>query len=289
MDMDVYNDLPHLPDREAGGHKGTFGTVIVVGGHGTMIGAPAMTAHAAYRSGAGLVKVAVSAKVLPHVIVIEPSVVGVELTGSAEEEVAAIERADEKGEAVLAIGPGLGKGDRQTDLVTRLLRGSRKLVLDADGLNALASTGEPAPINDASPSRVFTPHPGEFRRLAEPLGIEHDPTDREQRPTAAAALARAHRAVVLLKGEQPVVSDGEQQWVAPLGSPLLGAAGTGDTLTGCVAAMLAQGAEAFDAARLAVAAGQLAARQWEIQHGSSGMLARELADGLPAAMQAMRT
>src|SRR5690606_15237911 len=142
----------------------------------------------------------------PHAIVVEPGATGVVMPDDAGPSLQAIDAADPDGEAVLAIGPGIGQAAGASRLVMGLLRGSRPVVHDADGLNLLAGTGERRP---AGPAAVLTPHPGEFRRLAKPLGIAASPTDPAQRPAAAVALARAHRAVVVLKGRHTVVTDGK--------------------------------------------------------------------------------
>ncbi len=284
---------PAPPTRPAAAHKGTFGTVIVVGGSATMIGAPAICAAAALRTGAGLVKLAVPAEILPFAITIEPGATGICLggdsdgsdAGAADRPLAALDEADPKQEAVLAVGPGLGQAAATGALVTALLHGKRSMVLDADGLNLLAQHGEPRPAD--GPPLVMTPHPGEFLRLAKPLGITHSPTDPDQRPDAAAALARAHQAVVLLKGMHTIVSDGERYYRNDTGNPALATAGMGDVLTGVIASLIAQGMDLFDAACLGAKVHGLAADQWAQHHGHAGLAAMTLAHQLPDALHAL--
>lgn len=271
--------LAPLPPRPRDGHKGTFGTVIVIGGCPTMIGAPALCASAAFRAGVGLVKLATLADVLPFAIAIEPGTTGIVVRGNVREDLRLLDRADPDGRAVLAVGPGMGEAWPMT-LVSSLLRGSRPVVLDADGLNRLALLGRPRP-GDAP--LVMTPHPGEFRRLAGPLGITADPTDAKQRPQAAAALALAHRAVVVLKGHRTLVSDGTRIYENTTGNPALATAGSGDVLTGVIAALIAQGMSLFDAAALGVHLHGLAADLWAKRWGPSGLTARDLALQLPEA------
>lgn len=279
--------LPALPGRPDDGHKGTFGTVIVVGGSPTMIGAPAIAAGAALRAGTGLAKIATWPAVLPFAIAIEPSATGVLLEGHLDASLRAIEEADRKGRAVLAVGPGLGQGESAAALVRALLHGSRAMVLDADGLNLLARSGRPR--HGSTPPLVMTPHPGEFARLAKPLGIEHSPTDEAQRPEAAAALAKAHHAVVVLKGRHTVVSDGRQVYLNRTGNAALATAGSGDVLTGVIASLMGQGLEPFDAAVLGVHVHGLGADDWAQRFGPAGLTARQLIDLLPAAMHRLRT
>lgn len=268
------NDLPALPPRPDDGHKGTFGTVAIVGGSLRMPGAPALTATAALRSGAGLVKVAGPLQVLSSVLAIQPGATGVglkELGGM---------RGD--GRTVLAIGPGLG-GESGVEAVVRgFLDWPNPLVVDADGLNALAKQG-PGEREGGGPW-VMTPHPGEFRRLAAAWDVGGDAVDPEQRPAAAAALAQAAGAVVVLKGRHTIVTDGQRAYRNPTGNPALATAGTGDVLTGLIAGLIAQGAEVFDAAVLAAYLHGDAADDWSDTHGRRGLLAMDLAHALPAAI-----
>ncbi len=300
------------PARPDDAHKGTFGTVIVVGGSATMLGAPAIAARAALRAGAGLVKLACPPGVLTHALVVEPGATGVCLDGSLDENIQAVQRTDPKAQAVLAIGPGIGKGDDVVDLVMRLLDGERAVVLDADGLNALASTGQQlAERRDGnSPPLVLTPHPGEFRRLAEAIGLEADPVDPDARPRAARGLAEAHSAVVVLKGHRTVVAEAPadprvntrgsggpgntrgsgETYINDTGNAAMATAGSGDVLTGVIASLMAQGMHPFDAACTGVHAHGRAAERWSQSHGgaTAGMLARELADAMVASIAEAR-
>lgn len=268
--------MPPCPDRPADAHKGTFGTVIVVGGCATMLGAPALAASAALRGGAGLVKIAADETLLAPMITIEPGATGIVLTG-----VDAIDEADPDGRAVLAVGPGMGQGETAQHVVMQLLRGRRTMVLDADGLNALAATGQQRPEADCDV--VLTPHPGEFARLAGPLEI--DATDRV---AAAVGLAAAHGAVVLLKGRRSVITDGQRVAINETGNAALATAGSGDVLTGLIAALIAQRLSAFDAAMLGAHLHGLAADRWAKGHGQSGLTARDLAGELPGAFECHR-
>ncbi len=280
---------PPPPRRPEEGHKGTFGTVIVIGGSPTMLGAPALTASAAFRSGAGLVKLAMSPALLPYAIGIEPSATGIALPDDPDAAATAIDEADADGHAVLAVGPGMGLGDSAARLLALLLAGKRHMVIDADGLNLLAATGQPRTRSASrEPLAVLTPHPGEFRRLAKPLGIVEDPTDPDARPAGAAKLAEAHGAVVVLKGRHTIVTDGTRLYRNDTGNVALATAGSGDVLTGCIAALMAQGMMPFEAAVLGTHLHGAAADLWAADHGSSGMVARDLAARLPDAFKAYR-
>lgn len=306
-------DLPKLPPRPDGGHKGTFGTVLVLGGcdcNGQMmIGAPALTALAALRSGCGLVKLAMPETVLPSAIVLAPGATGVPLPQRATDRqlqpsaaAARLDEAIESGRiACLALGPGLGVGFEQQQVLVRLVaRDETPVVVDADGLNNLAETPDFAA--DFHAPAVLTPHPGEFARLANALGISASATDAAERPQAAAMLAQRLGCVVVLKGADTIVSDGASHWNAQYRNPVLATAGTGDVLTGVLASLISQfykphlgpltperqgGLGLFDIARWAVALHATAAEHWSCKHGRSGMLATDLANELPAARVAV--
>ncbi|MEM8737116.1 MAG: NAD(P)H-hydrate dehydratase [Planctomycetota bacterium] len=275
--------VPPCPDRPGAGHKGTFGTVVVVGGSGLMVGAPALCATAALRSGAGLVKVAGELPWLRDVLTLQASATGLErhqLHAAGEDE-----------EAVLAVGPGLGVTPETEELVRRLIDGQRSVVWDADGLNLLARVGTMGRRDDprtASAEWVLTPHPGEFRRLAEAFGVAGDPTDPEERPAAAAGLAAATAGVVVLKGRHTVVTDGRRAYRNLTGSPALATAGTGDVLTGLIAGLMAQGLPGFEAAVLGAYLHGDAGDHWARRHGGSGLLAMDLAHALPEAFERCR-
>jgi ADP-dependent NAD(P)H-hydrate dehydratase len=281
-DLIEVRDVPPCPPRPNDAHKGTFGTVIVVGGCPTMIGAPALCAAAALRSGAGLVKIATDSATMTAALIVEPSATGIVLGEVAAEALAAIDQADPDCNAVLALGPGMGTQRPAAELLIALLDGKRKVVLDADGLNLLAATGQPRPQQGGD--LVMTPHPGEFARLAQSSGIVASATSPTERPIAAAAeLAHHHRAVVVLKGRHSVVTDGRRFYINTTGNPALATAGSGDVLTGLIAALIGQHLSPFDAAVLGTYLHGLAADIFAQRIGPSGLTARHLADLLPEA------
>lgn len=281
--------VPVPPARAHDGHKGTFGTVIIVGGSPTMIGAPALAASAALRAGAGLVKIAAVEAIIPHALTIEPCATGIALDPRRPAlAIDAINEIDPGKRAVLAIGPGLGRSPFTKPLVAALLRDARARVLDADALNLLAALPLGSIAGAHAPRVVLTPHPGEFARLAKPLGIALSATDPHERPRAATALARAHHAVVVLKGHRTIVTDGRRCFTNTTGNPAMATAGSGDILTGLIAALLAQGMPALDAAILGVHAHGRAGDNWAQRHGPAGLKATDLADEIPDAVNALR-
>lgn len=280
--------LPASPLRPADAHKGTFGTVVVVGGSAAMIGAPALSAGAALRSGAGLVKILTDPAIVPAVLTLEPCATAILAGTSAMESLDRLTAADPDESAVLAIGPGMGQSEYAFQLVEALIGSSRHMVLDADALNILAQI-RPGGITALDrPQLVLTPHPGEFRRLAASLGILFSPTDPAQRPQAAAALARAFNAIVLLKGKDTVISDGRKYRINHAANPAMATAGCGDVLTGLIAALMAQGQSAWQAAVLGAHLHSLAGESWLREIGPSGMTAMDLLHRLPLAFKTHR-
>lgn len=277
-----------LPDRGRAGHKGSFGHVLVVAGSAGKTGAAALSARAAARAGAGLVTLA------------HPSGIEAELSGLPVEVMSApvaatpaggFAHAGEKAidelvasRDVVALGPGLGQDPETVDLVRRLVGTiDRPLVIDADGLNALV--GQLGRLADRPQPAVLTPHPGEAARLldTDAGGVNAD------RVAAARQLAAASGSIVLLKGAATVVAEPKgRACIVPTGGPVLATGGTGDVLTGVVAALLAQGLDAFDAAAVAAWWHGATADRAPQRGVGFGMLASELADGLPAAAEEIR-
>lgn len=282
-------ELPLLPDRPEDSHKGTYGTVIVVGGSRNMIGAPALAANAAFRTGAGLVKLACPESILPHCLTIEPCATGIGLSLDSED--AAKDTADIlldeiTDNSVIAIGTGFGIGDAQKHLIRRILTQHRPVVVDADGLNNLAQMN-PTTLEINCPL-VLTPHPGEFKRLADVLNINDDPTDHQQRPHAAINLSNALNAIVVLKGNQTIVSDGNAIYHNTTGNPALATGGSGDVLTGIIASLIAQQMKPMSAATVGVYLHGLAGDLFADIHGPAGLKATDLPPLIPNAMQIYR-
>lgn len=307
------SQLPELPEREESGHKGTFGTVLVIGGCAAdpvrMIGAPAFCALAAFRSGVGLVRLACPAPILDAAMSLCPSVTGLALPTEPNGELVVHESARvldsvlDAADAVV-LGPGMGASAKVEDVVLRVLSQERvPVVVDADALNALSRI--PAVWESLRSPSVLTPHPGEWQRLADALKITLSPTDPTQRAEAATALAQRTGTIVVLKGANTVVSDGLRTWVCARSCPVLATAGTGDVLAGLVGGLIARCVpvetlglptevrgnlradprrplDLYDAARWGVDIHAACGQAWAAtHHAQGGMLASELADMLP--------
>jgi NAD(P)H-hydrate epimerase len=283
-----------LPRRTALSTKFSSGHVLVAGGSRGLTGAPRMTALGAMRAGAGYVTACIPASLQAIVASGGPPELmtrglpddGGALTPAGVEVV--LEAARRGG--ALALGPGLGRGDHAVAFARALARRAEvPLVLDADGLNAHAGDsggahGGQGHLDDLSgraAATVLTPHPGELARL---LDTDAEHIARERLTHARQAAARAG-AVVVLKGDDTLVADPSGTVaVSPGDSPALASAGSGDVLTGIVAALLSQGLEPFAAAAagvlLHVHAGRLAARA---QGAAEGVIATDVVASLPAA------
>lgn len=277
--------IPTLYPRERDAHKGDFGRVLIVGGSVGMAGAPSLAANAALRGGAGLVKVACPEPVLPTVAGSAPCATSVALHADASGRISA--RAAELivDEAtrhdVVALGPGLGQSDELVTLVRTVIETvDRPMVIDADGLNNLAAIAD-WPRLRRGPT-VLTPHPGEMKRLLRGAGMPDDVSDRA--PTVQEFAAWCGQ-VVVLKGAGTLVSDGKRLYKNRTGNPGMATGGSGDVLTGLVAALIGQGLSPFEAAVLGVhlhgGAGDLAARHL----GEISLIATDLIDCLPAAIR----
>ena len=264
--------LDVVPRRGSGDTKYSAGAVVVVGGQPGMTGAAALTALAALRADAGYVTLAVPAESLAtaETIALEPVKVGWTQDDAVETIVTAAERA-----TALAIGPGLGRGEGRRELVRAVLeRVELPAVVDADALFELEPVSRSAPI-------VLTPHAGELARL---LGRDSDWVG-AHRLEAARAGAERFGAIVLLKGADTLVASPDGSViVSDFGPSALATAGTGDVLTGVVAAFLSKGlAAATAAAAAAVAHGRAAA---SAEH-AAGLVAGDLLGLLPAVLAEM--
>jgi len=277
----VLGAAARFPERPRTGHKGRFGHVLVMAGSTGMTGASVLASRATLRAGAGLVTLAHPAGLdaelggLPAEVMTAP-VAATPDGGFARSGEKAVEELVSSRD-VVALGPGLGRGAEVVDLVRRLIRVvERPLVVDADGLNAL--TGQLPRLREREQPTVLTPHPGEAARLLDTTAGEVN----ADRLGAARALSAESGATVVLKGARTVVAEPlGRALVVSTGGPQLATAGTGDVLTGVVAALLAAELGAFDAAGLAAWWHGAAADRWAAGRGELGLLASELADALP--------
>jgi len=277
----------HIPARDPRAHKNSAGRVLVVGGSAGMTGAVALAAHAATRAGAGYVLAGVPASLMdvfaiklteelprplperaPRVLALESLAPALALCETAH---------------AVVLGPGLSRVASAEQFARKFVEScARPLVLDADGLNAVA--GQTELLSKARAPIVVTPHLGEMSRLT---GIEAHELD-VRRIDAAREWAARWGVIVVLKGAPTVTAapDGRAT-VNPTGNSGMATAGMGDVLSGAIAALIAQGCEPYDAARAAVwahgAAGDRAAQDL----GARGINAGDVIERLPRALNAL--
>ncbi len=273
-----------LPPRSPDSHKGDFGRILVIAGSRGMSGAAVLCASAALRGGAGLVRLAVPWEVLPIVAAANPCYMTApmaqdeegRLSTAAEVELLKLAETND----VIALGPGLGRSPDLDRLAANLVEKiSRPMVVDADGLNALAQS--PGVLKKHAGPVVITPHPGEFARLAG----TNIAAIQDQRVELAARFAAEFAVVVVLKGRGTVVSDGRRVYQNTTGNPGMATGGTGDVLTGLIAALLGQGLEPFAAAQLGVHLHGLGGDLARDQLGEVSLIASDLLEYVPQAIR----
>lgn len=273
LDLEVAMSL--LPPRCPTAHKGQSGHVLVVGGDRGMAGAAVMASQAAARTGAGLTSCATRPEHVAALVSRCPEVMA-HGADNGQAVAALIEKA-----SVMVIGPGLGAGPWGEQMLQRALHSALPLVVDADALN-LISAGKFAGLARRE-NWILTPHPGEAARL---LGCDTATIQRD-RFAAVAELQRRYGGAVVLKGAGTLVADGcvasaglaggqpSPTGVCPYGNPGMASGGMGDVLSGVLGALLAQGLDVGDAARLGVCLHACAADLASLD-GERGMLATDL-------------
>ena len=259
-----------LPRRPRVSHKGSYGRVLLFAGSRGMAGAAAIAATAALRTGAGLVTVACPDRVMDIVQVLCPCATCLPLPENADEAWALLEEAVDKCDAFGA-GCGLGKSEWAAELLKKVLARNKPMALDADALNLIAQNG--LKVEGA----FLTPHPAEAARLLE-CSVAQVLADT---PAAAQKLAENENKIIL-KGACSVLCADGRMAINPFGTPAMAKGGSGDALTGVMAALLAgRAAGAYEMDDLALmqtacALHGLAGERAEQEHGQRGMLATDL-------------
>lgn len=277
-----------LGKRKVDSHKGDYGRLGIIAGSSGMVGSACLVAMAALRSGTGLVYniVPQSLGQIFAIKLLEPIIIPVADDGkgyfnlaSREEIARVIEDKD-----VLALGPGLGLDDERIKLVEDLLLSSKKpIVLDADGINCLAQ--DPSILLKRGGATIITPHPGEMARLLNTSIGEIQ----ENRIKYSKFLSNKYNIITVLKGHETVVTNGRDFYINETGNPGMATAGSGDVLTGIIASFLGQGMEDFQAAKLGVYVHGLAGDLAKNQKGEYGLIAGDLLDYIPQALNKLET
>ncbi|MDO4545830.1 MAG: NAD(P)H-hydrate dehydratase [Bacillota bacterium] len=260
-------------------HKGQCGRVLVIAGSIGMAGAAVLSARGALKSGAGLVKAAVPYELFP---ILQTAVPQATCTDISER--LSIPELNLYG--AVAVGPGLGVDEKNYTLIEDILRRYEgPVVIDADGLNTLCGFGRKTDIlKERKAPVILTPHPGEADRLLESL--DEETIKKSGRQKAAEVLSRKTGAVVLLKGAGTLVTLEEQgTYINTTGNPGMATGGSGDVLTGVIAAFTASGVDPLEAAMAGAfvhgMAGDIAAGRI----GQWGMTAVDIEEALPAALK----
>ena len=282
-----------VPPRPPASHKGTYGRVLVVAGSTGMTGAAALASEAALRTGAGLVTLATPKHLNPILESLLPEVMTLPLpeTDAGSLSVSAtstILEFAEKTKSVLAIGPGLSQHPDTVALVHQLVRENReqglgrRLIIDADGLNALSQVPEVISLLDRE--AILTPHPGEMARLTNtPVSILE-----KDRIRTAQQFASDSGVTLVFKGAPTVTGfPNGDVWINSTGNPGMATGGMGDVLTGIIAGLMAQGISSERAAALGVYIHGLAADRVAETLGMHGLLASDVLKAVPAAIASL--
>ncbi len=283
--------LPKLNSRKSNTHKGSYGRVLVLAGSPGLTGAACLCSKAALRSGSGIVTLGVPESLNP---VMEAKLTCVMTHPLPETKASTLSNKGRKkimklceSHDVVALGPGLSQQPETRELVLWLIKNiDLDMVIDADGLNALANNVNV--LHKIKKSAVLTPHPGEMSRLA---GLSSAKDVQKERLNTATPfvqsirkkLSNERRLILVLKGDKTIVADSGKVYVNRTGNPGMATAGAGDVLTGIIASLIGQGHDVFDASQLGVyihgLAGDIAANK----KGELSMIASNIIEYLPDA------
>ncbi|MDI6759034.1 MAG: NAD(P)H-hydrate dehydratase [Candidatus Omnitrophota bacterium] len=276
--------------RKPNSHKGFFGHIFILGGSKRFSGAAVLCAEAAYRSGAGLVTLSSPFGITQAIIKIKPKEVmllPLPETKSGSFSFSGYKRIENflKDVNILVVGPGLTQDKSTQGLVRKLIANTNKpIVIDADGLNALAGH-----LDSVKASRrqgvkdiIITPHPGEMSWL---LGTSVEEIQGKRKQTAK-KFAKDYKVTVVLKGHNTIVTDYQNNfYINKTGNPGMATAGSGDVLTGIIAAFLGQGLSTFEAAKYAVYLHGLAGDLAADEKTQLGMIASDIIKKIPEAIR----
>ena len=283
-----------LPQRPPASYKGSYGRVLVVAGSTGMTGAAALASEAALRTGAGLVTLAIPESLNPILEQKLSEVMTLPLPETREgsfnvSSVTSILEYAEKNKSVLAIGPGLSQHPETVGFIHRLIQENRRqeldlrIVIDADGLNALAQEKDLFHLLDEK--TVLTPHPGEMSRLID-IPVSKLEADRIR---TSEEFAKEYGVTLVLKGAPTVTSDPNNTWINSTGNAGMATAGMGDVLTGVIAGLIAQNISCEMAAPLGVYLHGLAGDIVAEQKGMHGLIASDVLNALPQTISSLKS
>lgn len=275
MQLDHAEVLSLLPDRDPAGHKGNYGRILLLCGSRGYTGAAALAAMGALRCGAGLVFLGVPESIYTiEAVKLNEAIVFPlpEEDGKLSIDAGIPVRKKLREMDAVLIGPGLGQTVGTMAVLNAVLQGfDGPVILDADAINLLAADSET--LRQRNAVTILTPHEGEFRRLG--IGLDED------RVEGAQKLAKEFGCIVVRKGRDSVITDGERVYINPTGNPGMAVGGSGDVLAGMIAGLLGQGIEPLQAAACAAwlhgAAGDRSAEKL----GQYAMLPTDMLEELP--------
>ena len=273
IDLEYVNTV--IKERPRDIHKGDCGRVLVIAGSVGMAGAAMLCARGALRAGAGLVRISAPEELYPILQVGVP-----EATCVSRD----ISRLDYMAHDVIAIGPGLGDDAGNGEIIRTILENYKKtVVLDADGINTIVRADLGQALMNTEAKVIMTPHPGEAKRFLEYFGLDVNTKYREK---TVDDLVVCSNAICILKGSGTLVAaPHEKSYINTTGNPGMATGGSGDVLTGIIAALAGQGIDPVDAARAGVfihgMAGDISAEQM----GETGMTAMDIANNAALAFK----
>ena len=273
IDLEYVNTV--IKERPRDIHKGDCGRVLAIAGSVGMAGAAMLCARGTLRAGAGLVRISAPEELYPILQVGVP-----EATCVSRD----ISRLDYMAHDVIAIGPGLGDDAGNGELIRTILENYKKtVVLDADGINTIVRADLGQTLMNTEATVIMTPHPGEAKRFLEYFGLDVNTKDRDK---TINDLVVCSNAICILKGSGTLVAaPHEKSYINTTGNPGMATGGSGDVLTGIIAALAGQGIKPVDAARAGVfihgMAGDISAEQM----GETGMTAMDIANNTALAFK----
>lgn len=273
-----------FPQREKVSHKGDYGKIGILGGSSGMAGSVFMSSMASMRVGAGLSYI-IAPQSISKILQIKANEQIIkeincknfyynnEISNQILDEVKNLD--------VLIIGPGMGKGNNLNELINEIIKNiNMPVLIDADGLNAVSKD---LSILNTDNNIILTPHIGEFSRLTG-LSIEEIKKDKIK---LAEKFARDNSLILVLKSDETIVTDGENTYINKIGNPGMATAGSGDVLTGIIAALINR-IDIYDAAKLGVYLHSLAGDIAKEKFGEDSLISTDIIDCLPYAIKRLR-
>lgn len=284
IDQDVKNVLAN---RKSDSHKGTYGRIGFLGGSPGMAGSIYMASLASLRSGAGLTYI-IAPKSIADILAIKSNEQIIKQISCHsfcyDENIKNQILSTSENLDVLAIGPGMGQGKDLHILIDEIIKNTKmKLVIDADGINAISKDLNILNANKANKEIILTPHLGEFARLSN-LSVDEIKKDKV---SLVKNFAKTYNLVLVLKSNETIITDGDKLYINKIGNPGMATAGSGDVLTGIISTLLHR-LDAYDAAVLGVYIHSLAGDLAASDFGEESIIASDIINYLPDAFKLLR-